>query len=79
MGGGKRLQKPTHRQAGAAAARVSDPRPNWVPILCDPPLFLESQRASGGPSSYPGPPLSLALPFIPDNPSTPIIPADPQP
>lgn len=36
----------THRQAGAAAARVSDPRPNWVPILCAPSLFLESQRAS---------------------------------
>lgn len=68
----------THRQAGAAVAPVSDPRPNWDPHpLCS--ITLPGvPKSLGGPPSYLGPPLSPQLSFIPGNPSIPIIPADPQ-
>lgn len=62
----------THRQAGAAAARVSDPRPNWVPILCAPSLFLECQRASRVP------PLISDPRYFQSSPSFQTIPGPPQ-
>lgn len=53
----------THRQAGAAAAPVSDPRPTWGPHpLCS--ITLPGvQKSLEGPPSYLGPPLSPQLLF----------------